>query len=59
MSIMPKLVDDLMINSDDEDPILNEGVDEDFEIPDIEVVNHLKQDEMFVKPKSKSKKSTT
>jgi len=55
MSIMPKLVDDLMINSDDEDPILNEGVDEDFEIPDTEVVNHLQQDEMFVKPKSKSK----
>lgn len=52
---MPKLVDDLMINSDDEDPILNEGVDEDFEIPDTEVVNHLQQDEMFVKPKSKSK----
>jgi hypothetical protein len=34
---------------------LNEGADEDFQIPDVEVVDHISQDDIFVKPKSKVK----
>lgn len=47
MSIIPKLVDDLMINSDDEDPYLNEGVDEDFgeDLPGPK--QNISQDEIF------------
>lgn len=56
MSMLPTLVNDLMIDSDEDDEIiLNEGADEDFEIPDVEVVDHISQDDIFVKPKSKVK----
>jgi len=56
MSMLPNLVNDLMIDSDEDDEIiLNEGADEDFEIPDVEVVDHISQDDIFVKPKSKVK----
>ncbi len=54
MSMLPNLVNDLMIDSDEDDEkILNEGADEEFEIPDVEVVDHISQDEIFEKPKSK------
>jgi hypothetical protein len=56
MSMLPNLVNDLMIDSDEDDEIiLNEGADEDFQIPDVEVVDHISQDDIFVKPKSKVK----